>query len=235
MTQRLPEKIRLERRGNSYAIITDGTHRGVADDGDIERILRPATRWLPMERKDTDPSFVRNPDLEEVNTHFGVRPADEIWVNNIYQVSVRLMIRNGETEPPPNREGMLHLSIHRHDRYPIGDWRHMQQIKNEIAGEDRWAVEVYPSEEYLVDTANEYHLWVLDAGADVPFALHEGLVTSDETVERFNATRDESQGKRGRQREWQPGLTMGRGPTAQIMSPELENELMKATGRNRDR
>ena len=62
----------------------------------------------------------------------------------------------------PEREGfprIIHLSIKRNDREPVHDWRHLQRIKNEIVGPTHEAIELYPSEARLVDTANQYHLW----------------------------------------------------------------------------
>ena len=41
-------------------------------------------------------------------------------------------------------------------------WDALQRIKNETMGEDAWAVEVYPPEEYVQNVANMRHLWILD-------------------------------------------------------------------------
>jgi hypothetical protein len=49
----------------------------------------------------------------------------------------------------------------------------MQRIKNELAGPERVAVEVYPPVSQLVDHANMYHLWVFEAGFALPFGLHK--------------------------------------------------------------
>ena len=49
-------------------------------------------------------------------------------------------------------------------------WREAQRIKNELAGPDATAVEVYPPEAEVVDAAPMYHLWVLPA--PLPFSLH---------------------------------------------------------------
>ena len=54
---------------------------------------------------------------------------------------------------------MVCLSIKRRDREPIHDWRHLQEIKNALVGEQCEAFELYPAEERLVDTANQYWLW----------------------------------------------------------------------------
>lgn len=52
------------------------------------------------------------------------------------------------------------LAIKREDRKPIRSWRILQDIKNAVAGVDRTAVEIYPPEVEVTDTANMYHLWV---------------------------------------------------------------------------
>ncbi|HRH85667.1 MAG TPA: hypothetical protein PLO41_02360 [Rubrivivax sp.] len=69
--------------------------------------------------------------LEIVRTHFGEENGDMFW-----------------------------LSIKRRDRAPVHDWRELQQIKNMIVGDEHEGFEVYPAESRLVDTANQYHVWV---------------------------------------------------------------------------
>jgi len=56
------------------------------------------------------------------------------------------------------------LLIKRADGQPIRAWRLLQDIKNEVAGKDRVAIEVYPAESEVTDTANVYHLWVFPEG-----------------------------------------------------------------------
>lgn len=51
-------------------------------------------------------------------------------------------------------------------------WAEKQQIKNELFGENRDAVEVYPKEKNLVDVCDVYHLWVFDKKYDLPFGIH---------------------------------------------------------------
>lgn len=48
-------------------------------------------------------------------------------------------------------------------------WPEMQRIKDELAGVDATAVEVYPPQREIVDDANMYHCWVLPAA--LPFSL----------------------------------------------------------------
>lgn len=65
---------------------------------------------------------------------------------------------------------IIHLFIRRHDEKPL-IWRDGQRVKNELVGQDRVAVEVYPAVADLVDEANMYHLWVLPDGFQLPFSL----------------------------------------------------------------
>lgn len=93
----------------------------------------------------------------------------EIWKNNHYQVFVRYF-----DAPEPFGRG-AHLSIKRNDREPIHDWRELQRIKTEIVGPEGEAVELYPAESRVVDTANQYHLWVF-AEYRFPFGFDDGRV-----------------------------------------------------------
>lgn len=71
-------------------------------------------------------------------------------------------------------EGWTHLSIKRRDQESCHDWRHFQQIKNELCGKEREAVEIFPAESRLIDTSNQYHLWVLPEGERVPCGYATG-------------------------------------------------------------
>ncbi len=69
---------------------------------------------------------------------------------------------------------VTHLLITRHpgadDRRPRS-WSDLQRIKNELAGPERVAVEVFPAQSQLIDQADVYHLWVLPDGMQLPFSL----------------------------------------------------------------
>ena len=51
-------------------------------------------------------------------------------------------------------------------------WAEKQEIKDELFGKNRVAIEVYPKENRLVDSADVYHLWVFDKKFDLPFGIH---------------------------------------------------------------
>lgn len=90
----------------------------------------------------------------------------DLWKNDQYVVISRT-----------NEHGFMWLSIRREDRAAARDWRHFQRIKNEIAGPEREAVELYPAESRLADLANQYHLWVLPEGQQFPFGFKERSVS----------------------------------------------------------
>lgn len=57
---------------------------------------------------------------------------------------------------------LIQVMVQRHDDKPIpGHWRELQNIKNELFGREAKAIEFYPPESELIDTANIYWLWVL--------------------------------------------------------------------------
>lgn len=68
---------------------------------------------------------------------------------------------------------VTHLWIKRHDGKPV-TWREMQRVKNELVGDERLGMEVYPPRSEVVDVANMYHLWVLPEGFRLPFGLDRG-------------------------------------------------------------
>jgi hypothetical protein len=69
---------------------------------------------------------------------------------------------------------VTHLWIRRHDQEMSRSWSDMQRIKNELAGSERIAVEVFPAESELVDKANMSHLWVYPEDFVMPFTLGGG-------------------------------------------------------------
>jgi hypothetical protein len=81
-----------------------------------------------------------------------------LFINDVYQVDVR------RVDPIKGWPEIIWLSIKRRDRAPVGEerFRDFQTIKNMLIGEEVEAVELYPSESRLVDTCNQYHLWVVN-------------------------------------------------------------------------
>jgi hypothetical protein len=108
-----------------------------------------------------------------VNAARAMEGPAEIYTNNLYQVEVR-------RKQPVNDDSITvaHLSIKRHDKKPIIDWRHFQWIKNELVGPENEGCELFPAEKRLVDGANQYHLWVFEqTDLKFPFGFNERLVS----------------------------------------------------------
>jgi hypothetical protein len=91
-----------------------------------------------------------------------------------------------------------HLSIKRNDQQPIHDWRHLQQIKNDICGPDREAVELYPASSRVIDSANQYHLWVLPKGRVIAVGATTRTVTTADKATVFGAV----------QRDFEEGISI---------------------------
>lgn len=72
------------------------------------------------------------------------------YVNDLYQV---------EVGPALGDLFEFQINIRRRDGGMFKDWRHFQQIKNEMIGEECEAIELYPAESRKVDASNKYHIW----------------------------------------------------------------------------
>lgn len=112
---------------------------------------------------------------EEVRKTYESIVDDEIWVNEKYQVNIRRYPNeNPSDEPGP---GLIHLSIKRRDKAAIRDWRDFQRIKNELVGPEYEGVELYPAESRLVDSSNQYHVWVIDEPTfRFPFGFNDRFI-----------------------------------------------------------
>jgi hypothetical protein len=82
------------------------------------------------------------------------------------------------------RPPFFQLNIRRRDGQAVKSWWDFQQIKNEVLGADYEAVELYPADDRLIDTGNEYHLWAFaKAGYRFPFGFNRRVVLAEH--ERF--------------------------------------------------
>ena len=114
--------------------------------------------------------------IEEVVKTYDDIKKDLIVLNSRYQVNIR-KIRVGKGWPD-----MIHLSIKRLDKDRVGKerYRDFLRIKNELVGPECEAVELYPAMSRNVDTANQYHLWVLETPvARFPFGFTQGKMLTN--------------------------------------------------------
>lgn len=125
---------------------------------------KPTAGWTPFAESVPDrdmPDWAFNPET------------DRLYVNSRYTV---ILCLDG---PGSTIDDAVHLSIRRNDRKPARDWRDFQRIKNELCGPEREGIELYPAESRLVDTANQYHLWVMPTGSIIPLGFRERAVADD--------------------------------------------------------
>lgn len=100
------------------------------------------------------PSGKHRPLLCVESTEDGEDP-QELWVNDVYSVTLRRRPDRVFSKP----EGMIQLGVSSLDGTARHDWREFQGIKNQLAGEECEAFELYPAESRLLDPSNYYTLW----------------------------------------------------------------------------
>ena len=76
-----------------------------------------------------------NGTIEQINEQFGIKI--ECWVNDIYEVWVyRKKNADSLVHNPLYKCKCTYISIKRKDKKAVHDWRHFQQIKNELVGDE---------------------------------------------------------------------------------------------------
>lgn len=112
--------------------------------------------WTPFIRCKPDPR-----DLESV-----------IYRNSRYQVHLRRL--KARDEGPD----LAHLSFKRVDSGIFIPYRDKMRIKDELVGLECEGVELFPARSREIDTANQYHLWVIDDPTfRFPFGFAERCVS----------------------------------------------------------
>lgn len=159
------------------------------------RAAKAKTGWVPLRRvvlKPHTPEQIEAailsakriaPELPDETVRDIVTGAGEeihsSWANDKYMVHV---IPWPAQHINGHNRGLVQLSIRRQDRLPARDWRDLQRIKTQLLGPEVEAVELYPAESRLVDTANQFHLWaVADPLFRFPFGWNWRRATSSET------------------------------------------------------
>jgi|21_taG_2_1085346.scaffolds.fasta_scaffold00304_49 hypothetical protein len=98
----------------------------------------------------------------------------KLYQNSYYKVTMRDV---------PWADGFIlrHLSVTHTDGGTGRDWRDYQQIKNDLIGKECEAVELYPADSRLVDSADSFHLWgVTDEKFRFPVGFDDRLVSDCE-------------------------------------------------------
>jgi hypothetical protein len=131
------------------------------------------------------------------------------FVNNRYTVTRETVPKEqhglGEHE-------LVWLSIKANDDSARHDWREFQWIKNELAGENWEAIEIYPSEDRLIDSANQFHLWCIPPETGLLPVGWNGRFVMEENSTSF-----------GSQRVWENNMR----PTDLTTEEEFKEKLEK--------
>ena len=115
--------------------------------------MRKSHKWVPL--KLIDP-------LDPIT-------GSEVWGNPWYDVRVARYASGWILDGGP----WMRIGISSPDGEPRHDWRAFQKIKNQIAGNEWWAMELYPAESQLIDPSNYFLLW---AALTLPFGDRIGRV-----------------------------------------------------------
>ena len=139
--------------------------------------------WTPFE--ECDPALARGPRPARL-------AAEKVYRNSRYQVAVyppKPAHLGGEGYAPR----VVHLCFKHRANIAITDFRDFQRIKNELVHPEAYAFQIYPPEAHLVDSANQYHLWVLvpdcypelpedDAWPCLPYGFFDGRMVTDNVL-----------------------------------------------------
>ena len=133
--------------------------------------------WEPLQELPKNQTWRKPEVTAETMRHYGIseeeatKLLDEeeakclFFINPLYQVSMsRTLVDWFGAE-----KDVVQLCIRRRDGAMIWDWRHFQQIKNELCGEECEALQLFPAESRKVDTSNKWHLWCVADGTKMPF------------------------------------------------------------------
>lgn len=139
---------------------------GLTQERDIPHNDRP---WRPF--VDTIPYRNGVPDPDVLKGH------EAFFSNSHYLVFTRVLEpghpHDADKIVTQDAPVMVHLSMRTVENDVRHDWREMQRVKTEILGPDWEGVELYPREERVVDTANQFHLWCVQEV--FPFGFGGGL------------------------------------------------------------
>lgn len=164
---------------------TSTTPASVVDYDNGPAVRWENRRWTPFVDV-TDVTFSRSPvvnslasqglDRRKILAALTGDSDSRVYRNSLYQVHKSKLLVAKPHEAPVYA---YQLSIRAIDRQARHDWRHFQRIKNELCGPEFEAIEIYPAESRLVDTSNQYYLFVLPAGERVGFGFTERQVMED--------------------------------------------------------
>jgi len=140
--------------------------------------LQKAEAFIPMSRADYRKEVIAaggtKKQADKAYREVGSR---ETWANELYVVEVNREHRHGFNDQSVH---MIELAIRRQDRGHVKDWRHMQEIKNQLVGRECEGVELYPAESRLRDSSNQFWMYCFeDPKVRFPFGMFGARVVDD--------------------------------------------------------
>lgn len=144
---------RYEAKGAARRALIDGTTRGLS----VGRSSAERHLWGEWEVLSREEAIARARENVGAGSKTIGGWVTTLWLNKRYLVMVA-----------PREGGVTQLLVQRTDGQAKRNWHDLQAIKNEIAGPERVAVEVFPADSQLVDGAHVTHLWVLPEDFALP-------------------------------------------------------------------
>lgn len=123
---------------------------------DRDKLIRLWRSHHPEASAEPASGVHRKLDLKHSGDPDNPKDRPEIWVNDVYHVTVR---RWPKDPVFGTNGGMIQLGIASHDGTARHDWRDFQNIKNQLAGEECEGFELYPADSRLLDPSNYYTIW----------------------------------------------------------------------------
>ena len=104
--------------------------------------------------------------------HGWMREMDRAWISEDQKYSVMSRLLRTEWGKVEHVTITAAEGVGRSDGSGDIPWAVKMEIKNDLFGEKRVAVEVFPTQDRLVDVCDCYHLWVFEKGFKMPFGIH---------------------------------------------------------------
>lgn len=107
----------------------------------------------------------------------------EKWENSKYKVTFDKQCDHVHPDWPKGLK-CWYISFSMKDGGHLLDWREIQEIKNQVVGEEHEAVMLFPKDSRCMDTANQFHLYIIgDKDQEFPIGWQCPKAISDDVGE----------------------------------------------------
>lgn len=125
-------------------------------------------RWKPPKKTSSIwTEFQQVYPMREDGTRVDLEKGETYWRNSFY------LVFRKELEPEVGLQGSVLLRIRHNQDKAIREWKHLQRIKNELAGSEREATEIFPPQSMVTSMDNEHHLFVTPVGVSSIYVYEE--------------------------------------------------------------